>query len=79
MQLLYKSGHETLFCFTKKSHESEHGHPLSYFYKKHYEHKKRNMSTSYFCSYDPREKSSVNICQTNNRGSKSIWVTKFKP
>lgn len=49
------------FVFIKKSHENKHGLPPSYFYKKHHERKIRNVSTSYFCNYNPHEKSSGNI------------------
>lgn len=49
------NGYIAPFRFIKKSHESKVGHFPSYFYRKHYECKMKNMSTAYFYKNDPRE------------------------
>lgn len=62
-----------MFCFIRKIHESKREHPPSYFYKKHCEQKMKNIF-----ALSNASKIKSNIYETNNRGSKMIWIPKVK-
>lgn len=65
-----------MFCFIRKIHEIKKGHPHSYLYNKHCEHKEK-ISFNFENVYVSKTRKETTY-EPNKQGPKMIWVPKVK-